>query len=126
MKDYVMMICVNGKDHALSSGPRVALPGLLRDHLLLTGTKTSRNRQSMTNAETETRTQTFPFFGHHDKSETLPPPSEAPAQTTPVSQTTDAAPPATSDVSSTDPQNVHTPAPAPKKNTGLIHGVLGL
>jgi hypothetical protein len=66
MKDYVMMICVNGKDHALSSGPRVALPGLLRDHLLPTGTETSRNRQSMTNAETETRTQTFPFFGHHD------------------------------------------------------------
>jgi CrtC N-terminal lipocalin domain len=33
-KDYVMMICVNGKDRALSFGPRVALPGLLRDHLL--------------------------------------------------------------------------------------------
>ena len=66
MKDHVMMICVNGKDHALSSGPPVALPGLLRDYLLLTGTKTSRNRQSMTNAETETGTQTFPFLGHHD------------------------------------------------------------
>jgi predicted secreted hydrolase len=65
MKDYVMMICVNGKDHALSFGPRVALPGLLRDHLLLAGTKTSRNRQSMMNAETETGTQTFPFPGHH-------------------------------------------------------------
>ena len=60
-----MMTCVNGKDHALSSGPRVALPGLLRDHLLFTGTKKSRNRQSMTNAETETGTQTFPFLGHH-------------------------------------------------------------
>ena len=61
-----MMIRVNGKDHALSFGPRVALPGLLRDHLLLTGTKKSGNRQSMTNAETETGTQTFPFLGHHD------------------------------------------------------------
>lgn len=66
MKDYVMMTCVNGKDHALSFGPRVALPGLLRDHLLFTGTKKSRNRQSMTNAETETGTQPFPFLGHHD------------------------------------------------------------
>ena len=59
-----MMVCVNGKDHALSFGPRVALPGLLRDHLLLTGTK-SHNRQSMTNAEPETGTQRFPFPGHH-------------------------------------------------------------
>jgi CrtC N-terminal lipocalin domain len=48
VKDYVM-ICDNGKDHALSFGPRVALPGLRHDHLLLTGT----------------RTQTFPFPGHH-------------------------------------------------------------
>ena len=60
-----MMICVNGKDHVLSFGPRVALPGLLRDRPLLAGTKTSRNRQSMTNAETETGAQTFPFLGHH-------------------------------------------------------------
>lgn len=60
-----MMIRVNGKDHALSFGPRAARPGLLRDHPLLTGTKKSGNRQSMTNAETETGTQTFPFPGHH-------------------------------------------------------------
>lgn len=60
-----MMIRVNGKDHALSFGPRIALPGLPRDRLLLTGAEKSRNRQSMTNAETETGTQTFPFLGHH-------------------------------------------------------------
>jgi len=65
MKDYVMMIRVSGKDHALSFGPRVALPGLLRDHLLLTGATKSRNWPSMTNAETETGTQTFPLLGHH-------------------------------------------------------------
>ena len=60
-----MKIRVSGKDHALSFGPRVALPDLLRDHLMLTGTKKSRNRQYMTNAETETGTQTFPFLSHH-------------------------------------------------------------
>jgi hypothetical protein len=65
MKDYVMMIRVNGKDHALSFGPRVAPPGLLHDHLLLTGTEKSRHRQYMTNAETETGTQPFPFLGHY-------------------------------------------------------------
>lgn len=65
MKDYAMKIRVSGKDHALSFGPRVALPDLLRDHLMLTGTKKSRNRQYMTNAETETGTQAFPFLSHH-------------------------------------------------------------
>jgi CrtC N-terminal lipocalin domain len=65
MKDYVMMTRVNDKDHALWFGPQVALPGLLRDHLLLTGAKKSHNQHSMTNAETETGTQTFPFLGHH-------------------------------------------------------------
>jgi hypothetical protein len=65
MKDYVMKIHVNGKDQALSFGPRVALPDLLRDHLLITGTKESRNRQYMPNAETETGTHRFPFPGHH-------------------------------------------------------------
>ena len=58
-----MKIRVNGKDHALSFSPRVALPDLLRDHLLLTGTEKGRDRQYMTSAETETGTQTFP--GHH-------------------------------------------------------------
>jgi len=65
MKDYAMKIRVNGKDHALSFGPRVALPDLPHDYFLLTGTKKSRNRQYMTNAETETGTQTFPFPGHY-------------------------------------------------------------
>ncbi|HWN61655.1 MAG TPA: hypothetical protein VNO25_13440, partial [Streptosporangiaceae bacterium] len=63
MKDYVMKIRVNGKDHALSLSPRVALSDLLRDHLLLTGTEKGRDRQYMTSGETETGTQTF--LGHH-------------------------------------------------------------
>jgi len=70
MKDYVMKIRVNGKDHPLSFGPRVGLPDLPHYHLLLTGTKKSRNRQYMTNAETETGTQTFPFPGHHEGNQT--------------------------------------------------------
>jgi predicted secreted hydrolase len=70
MKDYVMKIRVNGKDHARSFGPRVEVPDLPRDHLLLTGTKKSRNRQYMTNAETETGTQALPFLGHHEGKQT--------------------------------------------------------
>jgi outer membrane protein assembly factor BamD len=66
----------------------------------------------------------FPFFGRHDKSGTLPPPGEQPSQSPPASQTADAAPASQADVG--DPVNTHTPAPPPKKNTGLIHGVLGL
>lgn len=58
-----MKIRVNGNDHALSFGPRVALPDLLRDHLPLTGMENGRDRQYMTSAETETGTQTF--LGHH-------------------------------------------------------------
>ena len=46
MKDYVMMIHVNGKDHDLSSGPRAALPDL-------------------TSAETGDRTRSFPFLSSH-------------------------------------------------------------
>ena len=69
----------------------------------------------------------FPSFGHHDKSSTLPPPGDQPSQATPVSQTTEAAPATPpNDVSSADPVNTHTPAPPPKKNTGFVHGVLGL
>jgi hypothetical protein len=43
MKDSVMKIRVNGKDHALSSGPQVALPGLLRDRLDHGGKRTHRS-----------------------------------------------------------------------------------
>jgi outer membrane protein assembly factor BamD len=69
----------------------------------------------------------FPSFGHHDKSSTLPPPADQPSQATPVSQTTEAAPATPpADVSAADPVNTHTPAPPPKKNTGFVHGVLGL
>jgi outer membrane protein assembly factor BamD len=65
----------------------------------------------------------FPFFGHHDKGGTLPPPSEAPAAATAVSQTADAGAPATADGNAAPPGSN---TPPPKKNTGLIHGVLGL
>jgi hypothetical protein len=43
MKDSVMKIRVNGKDHALSSGPQVAVPGLLRDRLDHGGKRTHRS-----------------------------------------------------------------------------------
>jgi outer membrane protein assembly factor BamD len=69
----------------------------------------------------------FPFFGHHDKSGTLPPPGEGQPETTPANQTADAAsasPADGSEASVTD--RTPAPAPAPKKDTGLIHGVLGL
>jgi outer membrane protein assembly factor BamD len=70
----------------------------------------------------------LPIFGHHDKGATLPPPGEAPSAA--PTQTTDAAPPAapaTSADASPAPTQTTTPAtPPPKKNTGLIHGVLGL
>jgi hypothetical protein len=72
MKDYAMKIRVSGKDHALSFGPRVALPDLLRDHLMLTGTKKSRNRQYMTNAETETGTQTKTSLARRASARTAP------------------------------------------------------
>jgi outer membrane protein assembly factor BamD len=71
----------------------------------------------------------LPFFGHHNKGATLPPPGEAPAA--PPTQTTEATPaPATTTTAadaSPAPTQPTTPAtPPPKKNTGLIHGVLGL
>jgi outer membrane protein assembly factor BamD len=69
----------------------------------------------------------FPLFGHHDKSGTLPPPGETPSQATPVNQTAEAAPAVPpADVSAADPANTHTEAPPPKKETGFLHGVLGL
>jgi hypothetical protein len=43
MKDSVMKIRVNGKDHALSSGPQVAVPGLLRARLDHGGKRTHRS-----------------------------------------------------------------------------------
>jgi outer membrane protein assembly factor BamD len=69
----------------------------------------------------------FPFFGRHDKSGTLPPPGEGPAQATPVSQTAAAASTTPADGSDASVED-HTPAPPPppKKDTGLVHGVLGL
>ena len=66
-------------------------------------------------------------FGHHDKSTTLPPPGEAPAQATTVSDTSAAAPTTTADASqgaATQPAPIQQP-PA-KKPTGFVHGFLGL
>ena len=72
----------------------------------------------------------FPFFGHHDKSATLPPPGEAPAET-PANQTTDAGaakptPGAAATAQASTSDNTPAAPPPPKKPTGLIHGVLGL
>jgi outer membrane protein assembly factor BamD len=67
----------------------------------------------------------FPFFGHHDKAGTLPPPGDASgasmtqASDAPADQAA-AAPAATSAVAA------GTPAPPAKKPTGFWHGVLGL
>ncbi len=83
-----------------------------------------------------TRGPHFPFFGHHDKSTTLPPPDEsAPAQTTTVSDngaarpTTGAGPETTADAAqgstAAQPQTPGQPPPA-KKPTGFVHGFLGL
>jgi outer membrane protein assembly factor BamD len=67
----------------------------------------------------------FPFFGRHDKSTTLPPPGEqGPEQATPANQTASAAP--QPEVNNADPANTHAAPPPPPKNTGLVHGVLGL
>jgi outer membrane protein assembly factor BamD len=72
----------------------------------------------------------FPIFGHHDKGATLPPPGEAPAEATPVSQTTDATPARPSPDASATAQAAtpDTPAQTPpaKKPSGFVHGVLGL
>jgi len=73
-------------------------------------------------------------FGHHDKSTTLPPPNEsAPPAPTTVSDngaaakpTTGAGPDTTADASP-GAQGPNAPAqPQPKKQTGFVHGVLGL
>ena len=71
----------------------------------------------------------FPFFGHHDKGGTLPPPTETSDGAAPATQTTaEAAPspaPATAD-NSPAPAAPTASTPPPKKNTGFLHGVLGL
>ena len=75
----------------------------------------------------------FPFFGHHDKAATLPPPGEAPTTTAsadapPSLQTAEA----TSPTGETPPPpeaanaiNSANPPPPPKKG-GFLHGFLGL
>jgi outer membrane protein assembly factor BamD len=73
----------------------------------------------------------FPFFGRHDKSTTLPPPGEAPAQATTVSDNSAAAPTtSTADASqsgaASQPQTAPAQAPPAKKPTGFVHGFLGL
>jgi len=65
-------------------------------------------------------------FGHHDKSTTLPPPGEAPAQATTVSTTGSESTTAEAGQSSEPPANAPQQAPPPKKPTGFVHGFLGL
>jgi outer membrane protein assembly factor BamD len=70
----------------------------------------------------------FPFFGHHDKAATLPPPGEAPAAAVQASDTSAAdqaaAPAATNSVQAAT--NATAPTPPAKKSTGFWHGFLGL
>jgi outer membrane protein assembly factor BamD len=75
----------------------------------------------------------FPFFGHHDKSATLPPPGQA--QPAEVTQTTDSsgsgpsgsgAPSGTVDASGAPPTPPAAASDQPPKQHGLLHGVLGL
>ncbi len=71
----------------------------------------------------------FPFFGRHDKSTTLPPPGEAAPEATPANQTAAATPagaPVADPTAQPVGQGAHNDAPPPKKDTGLVHGVLGL
>ena len=64
-------------------------------------------------------------FGHHDKSTTLPPPGEAPAQATTVSDTSTPTTTAEASQSSSASPPTTTQTP-PKKPTGFVHGFLGL
>jgi outer membrane protein assembly factor BamD len=68
----------------------------------------------------------FPnLFGRHDKSATLPPPGEAPAQATTVSSADQGT--ATADASQASPSaNGPQQTPPAKKPTGFVHGFLGL
>ena len=78
---------------------------------------TSRGYRPDVEPNAEGQPSYFPNpFGHHDKSTTLPPPGEAPAQATTVSDNTGAA--------ATQPPPVQQ-SPA-KKPTGFVHGFLGL
>ena len=67
----------------------------------------------------------FPLFGHHDKSRTLPPPSDtSPAALTPTSDTTAPAAPASNSIAAATTTDA---GPAkPVKKTGFLHGFLGL
>ncbi len=76
----------------------------------------------------------FPFFGHHDKSQTLPPPAETTAGAATVTETAEgqggsgaaASPAGSADSSAASPSGPPpTPAP-PAKKGGFVHGVLGL
>lgn len=69
----------------------------------------------------------FPFFGHHDKGATPPPPStpaESTASDASGAQTADASAPQ-APAADSPPTPPAQPAPAPKRG-GLLHGVLGL
>ncbi|HEY1751759.1 MAG TPA: outer membrane protein assembly factor BamD, partial [Caulobacteraceae bacterium] len=69
----------------------------------------------------------FPFFGHHDKGATLPPPGDAaPTTETAAAQTTQTADAA---AVGTPPADANAPPPAaqpPAKKGGFLHGFLGL
>jgi len=66
----------------------------------------------------------FPLFGHHDKSTTLPPPSDTSAPAvTPTSDTATPAAPATNAATATTTDATPT---QPAKKGGFLHGFLGL
>ncbi len=71
----------------------------------------------------------FPFFGHHDKSATLPPPGDAPdASVTAASVADKSAQAQTVDPAVATPGSTDAPVtpPPPKKQHGFLHDVLGL
>lgn len=69
----------------------------------------------------------FPFFGHHDKAGTLPPPSETTSASGTVTQASDQgavqAPPPSASASA---PATNSTAPAQSNKGGFLHGVLGL
>jgi outer membrane protein assembly factor BamD len=68
----------------------------------------------------------FPFFGHHDKADTLPPPSDATTQATSATttQTADTTTAQTTQTATTT--TAATTPPPPAKKGGFLHGFLGL
>jgi len=64
----------------------------------------------------------LPFFGHHDKGGTLPPPAESASTTETAAGQTGAPSAQSSEATEAAPAQ---PTPPPKKS-GLVHGVLGL